>query len=165
MASTFILYSIALTTPLNIGGCVTNYRHCVEIVTWMALRQPPYILTCRSILLTDHRSHFSYLLPHHFYLLRVYIQSLQSHIYNQVVYAILYTAKLTGSIVIILSYSNTITIFPIDAHRRLSLNFSITQLLTIYYIYKQSIRGLYILKVKREIYKYKLVVLINCLFQ
>ena len=59
---------------------VSDYRHCVEIVTWKAPRQPPYILTCRSILPADHRSHFSYLLPHHFYLLRVYIEPLELHL-------------------------------------------------------------------------------------
>ena len=34
---------------------------------------------CRSILVADYRSHFSYLLPHYFYLLRVYIEPLELH--------------------------------------------------------------------------------------
>jgi hypothetical protein len=59
---------------------VSHYRYCVEIVTWKAPRQPPYILTCRSILPADHRSHFSYLLPHHFYPLRVYIEPPELHL-------------------------------------------------------------------------------------
>ena len=79
---------------------VSDYRYCVEIVTWRAPRQPPYILTCRSILPADHRSHFSYLLPHHFHLLRVYIQSLQSYIHNQVVHAFPHTAKLTLKLIL-----------------------------------------------------------------
>jgi len=30
IVSYLYLFSIALTTPLNLGGCVTDYQHCAE---------------------------------------------------------------------------------------------------------------------------------------
>jgi hypothetical protein len=82
----FMFYSFNYTVKSG-GVCnrlPTLYRdrhlEGSEIVTWRSLRQPPYILTCRSILPADHRSHFSYLLPHHIYLLRVYIELLELYL-------------------------------------------------------------------------------------
>ena len=63
---------------------VTDYRHYVETqdrhpegsmtasIYWLQIT-----IGCRSILLADHCSHFSYLLPHHIYFLRVYIEPLE----------------------------------------------------------------------------------------
>ena len=106
IVSYLYLFSIALTTPLNLGGCISDYRHCVEIVTQKAPRQPPYMLTCRSILLADHCSHFSYLLPHIISTFFVYIQSLQSYLYNEVARSIpthckAYTIAIKSSILVI----------------------------------------------------------------
>ena len=85
----FLLIELSVNNASLVQINVTDHRHCVEIVTWKAPRQPPYILTCRSILPADHCSHFSYLLPHYISTFFVYIQSLQSYIHNQVARSIL----------------------------------------------------------------------------
>jgi hypothetical protein len=88
----FIFYSFNYTVKSR-GVCnrlpiLYRDRHLEgsEIVTWRSLRQPPYILTCRSILPTDHRSHFSYLLPHYIYLLYIYIELLELHLQSSRLY-------------------------------------------------------------------------------
>ena len=63
--------------------CVTDYWHCRGSRSSPERLQDGVNATLyidrRSILLADYRSHFSYLLPHHFHLLRVYIEPLELH--------------------------------------------------------------------------------------
>ena len=100
-----VLRPASLDVLVSLGICnrlPALLRH--GIAAWKAPRQstPPYILV------TDHCSHFSYLLPldsltdsvkYPFRLIIstffLYIQRLQSYIHNQVAHAIPHTAKLT----------------------------------------------------------------------
>jgi len=70
----YLLFSTALTTPLNLGGCVTDYRCCRD-----SLNATLYI-NRRSILLADHCSHFSYHFMYIFHLIPIDLQS--SRLFN-----------------------------------------------------------------------------------
>ena len=80
--------SIALTTPLNLGGCVTDYRHYVETRDRYpegskTASTPPYILIADQYYLqiTAPISAIYYpIIPYYPHLLRVYIEALELHL-------------------------------------------------------------------------------------